>query len=37
MKSFGKKQNQKIERAGQRMLNLILYCSRVITVYGSRL
>ena len=35
MKSFGKKQNQKIERAGQRMLNLILYSSRVIIVYGS--
>ena len=37
MKSFGKKENQKIERAGQRMLNLILYCPRVIIVYGSRL
>ena len=35
---FGKnKQNQKLERAGQIMLNSILFCSIVIIAYGSRL
>ena len=32
-----KKQNQKLERAGQIMLNSILFCSIVIIAYGSRL